>query len=65
MDPVTITLPASWRDFIAEQVAKGGHHSAEDYIETLLRDAEIRNRGSRVGGHRRDAQSQSAGDKKS
>src|SRR5438105_2235979 len=34
-------------------------------VRRSRRDAEIRNRGSRVGGHRRDAQSQSAGDKKS
>ena len=45
----------------AAPAAEGGFND----VCRSARDAEIRNRGSRVGGHRRDAQSQSAGDKKS
>ena len=45
----------------AAPAAEGGFND----VGRSRRDAEIRNRGSRVGGHRRDAQSQSAGDKKS
>ena len=42
MEPLTIQVPESWRDFIAEQVARGGHRSADEYVESLLREAELR-----------------------
>jgi len=42
MELLTIQVPESWREFLAEQVAKGGHRSADDYVEALLREAEVR-----------------------
>lgn len=41
-----ITLPDSGRDFVEQQVVKGGYQTASDYIETLVREAQSRDTGS-------------------
>jgi antitoxin ParD1/3/4 len=37
MTTLNISLPESMRDFIGEQVAKGGYSTASEYIRHLLR----------------------------
>ena len=37
MTTLNISLPESMRDFISEQVAKGGYSTASEYIRHLLR----------------------------
>jgi antitoxin ParD1/3/4 len=37
MTTLNISLPESMRDFISEQVAKGGYSTASEYIRHLIR----------------------------
>lgn len=37
MTTLNISLPESMRDFISEQVAKGGYSTASEYIRYLIR----------------------------
>ncbi len=37
MTTLNISLPESMRDFISEQVAKGGYSTASEYIRNLIR----------------------------
>jgi antitoxin ParD1/3/4 len=37
MTTINISLPESMRDFIREQVAKGGYSTASEYIQQLIR----------------------------
>ena len=37
MTTLNISLPESMRDFISEQVARGGYSTASEYIRHLLR----------------------------
>ena len=42
MSNITLNLPDSLRTFVAEQTAKGGFKSEGDYLQTLVRQAQIR-----------------------
>lgn len=42
MVSITIQLPASMKQFVAEQTAKGGFNSEGAYLQTLVRQAQIR-----------------------
>jgi Arc/MetJ-type ribon-helix-helix transcriptional regulator len=42
MSNITLNLPDSLRTFVAEQTAKGGFKSEDDYLQTLVRQAQIR-----------------------
>ena len=42
MSNITLNLPDSLKTFVAEQTAKGGFKSEGDYLQTLVRQAQIR-----------------------
>jgi antitoxin ParD1/3/4 len=42
MSNITLTLPDSLKTFVAEQTAKGGFKSEGDYLQALVRQAQIR-----------------------
>ncbi len=42
MSNIMLNLPDSLRNFVAEQTAKGGFRSEGDYLQTLVRQAQIR-----------------------
>ncbi len=42
MSNITLNLPDSLKTFVAEQTAKGGFKSESDYLQTLVRQAQIR-----------------------
>ena len=42
MSTLQLSLPESMRAFVEEQVAKGGHGSADEYVRTLIREVQIR-----------------------
>jgi len=42
MSNITLNLPDSLRTFVSEQTAKGGFKSEGDYLQTLVREAQIR-----------------------
>jgi Arc/MetJ-type ribon-helix-helix transcriptional regulator len=42
MSNITFILPDSLKTFVAEQTAKGGFKSEADYLQTLVRQAQIR-----------------------
>ncbi len=42
MSNITINLPEGMKDFIVEQTAKGGFLSEGDYLQNLVREAQLR-----------------------
>lgn len=40
MESLQISLPESMKEFIESQVAKGGHSTASEYVQKLVRDAQ-------------------------
>jgi len=42
MSNITLILPDSLKTFVAEQTTKGGFKSESDYLQTLVRQAQIR-----------------------
>jgi len=43
-----LSLPESMRAFVEEQAAKGGHGSADEYLRTLIREAQQREAKQRL-----------------
>jgi len=43
-----LSLPESMRAFVEEQAAKGGHSSADEYLRTLIREAQQREAKQRL-----------------
>jgi antitoxin ParD1/3/4 len=50
MNEISISLPASLKDFIDTEVASGHFRSASDYLEALVREAEKRKSHERIEG---------------
>ncbi len=48
MTSLQLTLPESMRTFVEEQAAKGGHGSADEYLRTLIREAQQREAKQRL-----------------
>ncbi len=42
METLTISLPASLKEFIDEQTCKGGFGSESEYVQTLIQEAQVR-----------------------
>ncbi len=48
MSSLQLSLPESMRAFVEEQAAKGGHGSADEYLRTLIREAQQREAKQRL-----------------
>jgi len=48
MTSLQLSLPESMRAFVEEQAAKGGHGSADEYLRTLIREAQQREAKQRL-----------------
>jgi antitoxin ParD1/3/4 len=42
MTTMNVSLPEAMKEFVEEQVAKGGYETASEYVRALIREAQIR-----------------------
>lgn len=42
MTTMNVSLPDAMKEFVEEQIAKGGYETASDYVRALIRKAQIR-----------------------
>jgi antitoxin ParD1/3/4 len=42
MTTMNVSLPEAMKEFVEEQVAKGGYETASEYVRALIRETQIR-----------------------